>query len=117
MLVAIDFGITNTDVVINEAEKNKFYTFPTKKINEDFIGNILDSIQLNTSKISNIVVTGGKSSDLKDSYNNIPITKINEIDAIGYGAIAFIILVTNLCSCKREPGLLAYIITTVNLLI
>ena len=33
MLVAIDFGITNTDVVINEAEKNKFYTFPTKKIN------------------------------------------------------------------------------------
>ena len=38
MLVAIDFGITNTDVVINEAEKNKFYTFPTKKINEDFIG-------------------------------------------------------------------------------
>ena len=88
MLVAIDFGITNTDVVINEAEKNKFYTFPTKKINEDFIGNILDSIQLNTSKISNIAVTGGKSSDLKDSYNNIPITKINEIDAIGYGAIA-----------------------------
>jgi len=50
MLVAIDFGITNTDVVINEAEKNKFYTFPTKKINEDFIDNILDSIQLNTSK-------------------------------------------------------------------
>ena len=57
MLVAIDFGITNTDVAINEAEKNKFYTFPTKKINEDFIGNILDTIELNTSKISNIAVS------------------------------------------------------------
>ena len=86
MLVAIDFGITNTDVVINEAEKNKFYTFPTKKINENFIGNILDTIELNTSKISNIAVTGGKSSDLKDSYNNIPITKINE-DRFGYKVV------------------------------
>ena len=86
MLVAIDFGITNTDVVSMRLKKI-YYTFPRKKLMIDFIGNILDS-KLNTSKIKNIAVTGGKSSDLKDSYNNIPITKINEIDAIGYGAIA-----------------------------
>ena len=37
MLVAIDFGITNTDVVINEAEKNKFYTFLQKKLTKTLL--------------------------------------------------------------------------------
>lgn len=88
MLVAIDFGITNTDVVTNKDDKNKFFTFPTKKINEEFLVEIFNSIELDISKITKIAVTGGKSSDLKDSYNNIPIIKINEVDAIGHGAIA-----------------------------
>ena len=88
MLIAFDFGITNTDVAINQAGKNKFFTFPTGLINEKFITYILDSIKVDQSQITNIAVTGGKSSDLKDSYRNIPVTKINEIDAIGHGAIA-----------------------------
>ena len=79
MLIAFDFGITNTDVAINQAGKNKFFTFPTDLINEKFITYILDSIKVDQSQITNIAVTGGKSSDLKDSYRNIPVTKINEI--------------------------------------
>ena len=35
-----------------------------------------------------IGVTGGKSSNLSDTYKNVPIIKINEVDAIGLGAIA-----------------------------
>jgi len=88
MLIAFDFGITNTDVVINKADNNKFFTFPTEAINEKFITHILDSIKLDSSAISKIAVTGGKSNDLKDSYKGVPITKINEVDAIGHGAIA-----------------------------
>ena len=42
MLVAIDFGITNTDVVTNKDDKNKFFTFPTKKINEEFLVEIFN---------------------------------------------------------------------------
>ncbi len=88
MLIAFDFGITNTDVVINKAGKNKFFTFPSEVIKEKFITHILDSIKVNAGQISKIAVTGGKSSDLPDIYKNIPVTKINEVDAIGYGAIA-----------------------------
>ena len=80
MLIAFDFGITNTDVVINKDDNNKFFTFPTEAINEKFITHILDSIKLDSSAISKIAVTGGKSNDLKDSYKGIPITKINEVD-------------------------------------
>ena len=85
MNVAFDFGITNTDVVINNKSKNQFFTFPTEKIDKNFISKILSSIEVNLNEIKNIAVTGGKSNDLDDEYMSIPITKINEVDAIGKG--------------------------------
>tara|TARA_B100000886_G_C20412364_1_gene487674 strand:+ start:478 stop:1293 length:816 start_codon:yes stop_codon:yes gene_type:complete len=88
MLVAFDFGITNTDVVVNKNSTNQFFSFPTQEINENFMTHIFDSINCDVANISKIAVTGGKSSDLKDKYENIKITKINEVDAIGFGAIA-----------------------------
>ena len=83
--MAFDFGITNTDVVINNKSKNRFFTFPTEKIDKNFISKILSSIEVNLNEIKNIAVTGGKSNDLDDEYMSIPITKINEVDAIGTG--------------------------------
>ena len=88
MLIAFDFGITNTDVVLTKSEKNYFYSFPTMEINDEFISNILDSIGADVAQISHIAVTGGKSSDLNDKFYDIPIQKVNEVDAIGSGAIA-----------------------------
>ena len=32
MNIAFDYGITNSDVVINNKSKNRFFTFPTEKI-------------------------------------------------------------------------------------
>jgi type II pantothenate kinase len=87
MNVAFDFGITNTDVVVDYNPKKEFFTFPSKKINESFIEEIFESINIQHNEIKNIAVTGGKSSDLNDIYKNIKITKVNEVDAIGYGAI------------------------------
>ena len=87
MNVAFDFGITNTDVVVENESENQFFTFPSKRIDEDFIKEIFDSVKLNLKEVKNIAVTGGKSSDLSDKYMNIPITKINEVDAIGNGVI------------------------------
>ena len=37
MNVAFDFGITNTDVAIDNDSKNHFFTFPTEKINKQFM--------------------------------------------------------------------------------
>ena len=88
MLIAFDFGITNTDVVLTKSEKNYFYSFPTMEINDEFILHIFDSINVEISQVSQIAVTGGKSSDLNDKFNNIPVKKVNEVDAIGSGAIA-----------------------------
>ena len=44
MLAAFDFGITNTDVVINNDDKNSYYTFPSESINNQFIDKIFNSI-------------------------------------------------------------------------
>ena len=88
MKVAIDFGISNTDVVISKAKENYFHSFPTVEINDKFISYIFDSINIEVSQVSQIAVTGGKSSDLNDKFNNIPVKKVNEVDAIGSGAIA-----------------------------
>ena len=88
MLVAFDFGLTNTDVVITKFDENQFHSFPTMEINEEFISHIFDSINIKVSQVSKIAVTGGKSSDLNDKFNNIPVKKVNEVDAIGSGAIA-----------------------------
>ncbi len=88
MLVAFDFGLTNTDVVITKSDENQFHSFPTMEINDEFISHIFDSINIKVSQVTQIAVTGGKSSDLNDKFNNIPVKKVNEVDAIGSGAIA-----------------------------
>ena len=88
MLAAFDFGLTNTDVVISKSDENQFHSFPTMEINDEFMSHIFDSINIKVGQVSQIAVTGGKSSDLNDSFNDIPIKKVNEVDAIGSGAIA-----------------------------
>ena len=88
MLAAFDFGLTNTDVVISKSDENQFHSFSTMEINDEFMSHIFDSINIKVGQVSQIAVTGGKSSDLNDSFYDIPIKKVNEVDAIGSGAIA-----------------------------
>ena len=88
MLAAFDFGLTNTDVVISKSDENQFHSFPTMEINDEFMLHIFDSINIKLGQVSQIAVTGGKSSDFNDSFYDIPIKKVNEVDAIGSGAIA-----------------------------
>ena len=86
MEIAFDFGITNTDVAVQDKQKLTFYTFSSKKVEIAFISEILSEINLNKKLITKIVVTGGKSGDLQDALHDIPIIKINEVEAIGHGA-------------------------------
>ena len=85
MKIAFDFGITNTDVAVQDKQKLSFYTFSSKKVDIAFILEILSRINLDTKLITKIAVTGGKSSDLQDALDDIPIIKINEVEAIGHG--------------------------------
>jgi type II pantothenate kinase len=87
MYAAIDFGTTNTDVVIHSDNSGlNFHTFETQNVNLEFIDKIFKEISIDVSRIKSIAVTGGKSSNLENSYEEIPIEKINEIDAIALGA-------------------------------
>ena len=86
MEIAFDFGITNTDVAVQDKQKLTFYTFSSKKVEIAFISEILSEINLDKKLITKIVVTGGKSGDLQDALHDIPIIKINEVEAIGHGA-------------------------------
>ena len=87
MIVGIDFGITNTDIALSNKDDVKFFTIPTKKICDDFLLEIFNFIKLDINQVKKIAVTGGKSSDLSDSFKDIPIIKVNEVNAIGFGAI------------------------------
>ena len=86
MEIAFDFGITNTDVAVQDKQELTFYTFSSKKVELAFILEILSEINLDIKLITKIAVTGGKSSDLQDALDGIPIIKINEVEAVGYGA-------------------------------
>jgi type II pantothenate kinase len=87
IFIAFDFGITNTDIGVMEDKRVNFYTIASNK-NYAYIDSILKfikEINVSSSNIALIGVTGGKSSDLQSSVNGISIIKINEIDAIGLG--------------------------------
>ena len=88
MLVAFDFGISNTDIAVFQDKKTSFYTIPSrhKSINPELIRELLSHHSLSLPQISLIGVTGGKSSDLPDNIDSIKVVKINEVDAIGFGA-------------------------------
>jgi type II pantothenate kinase len=86
MKIAFDFGITNTDIACDHNGEISYFSFPSEDINFNFIEKLIKLLNLDINIIRAIAVTGGKSSDLADSYKDIPIIKINEIMAIGYGA-------------------------------
>jgi type II pantothenate kinase len=88
MFVAIDFGISNTDLAVFNNGSVSFNSMPSQSVRIDnkSIKNILKEHDINFSKVEIIGVTGGKSSNLDDSVDGIDIVKVNEIDAIGLGA-------------------------------
>ena len=87
MIIGIDFGTSNTDIVIYDNGDKKFFSMPSEQINDEILDKIFHYIDVDTTNIEKIAVTGGKSSDLSNSIKNIPIIKVNEVDAIGYGAL------------------------------
>ena len=88
MLVAIDFGISNTDLAVLDKDNVSFYSAPSQstEINDGTIKNLFKKHGIDISYVKIIGVTGGKSSDLDDCLEDITIVKINEIEAIGLGA-------------------------------
>lgn len=65
MDIGIDFGITNTDLVIVDNGTSTFHTFASKdSIDTKLLDTIFSKLNLTDLEIENIAVTGGKSSNL-----------------------------------------------------
>tara|TARA_B100000214_G_scaffold262948_1_gene194405 strand:- start:3555 stop:4364 length:810 start_codon:yes stop_codon:yes gene_type:complete len=87
MKVAIDFGISNTDIAISNGTNVDFFTLPSKKIDHSILDEIFNHLNIDVKNVDMIAVTGGKSDSLESIYKNIEVIKINETDAIGKGVI------------------------------
>ncbi len=89
MLLAFDFGISNTDIAIFQDNNLSFLSTRSihqEGLNQDSVMSLLSMHGIDLSEVICIGVTGGKSSDLPDLIDSTPIIKVNEIDAIGFGA-------------------------------
>ena len=82
MYVAIDFGISNTDLAISDQDKIVFHTTPSQssEINADTLKNILKKCEIDISNVKKIGVTGGKSSDLDDELDRVK----DEIEVVNF---------------------------------
>ena len=86
MEIAIDFGITNTDILVSNKTERIYSSIQSEEINNDFLKKIFDLTNIDPNKIKKIAVTGGKSADLNNTFKDIPVFKVNEVEAIGLGA-------------------------------
>ena len=86
MEIAIDFGITNTDILVSNKTEKIYSSIPSEEINDNFLKKIFELTKLDSNKIKKIAVTGGKSANLNNTFKDIPIFKVNEVEAIGLGA-------------------------------
>ena len=76
MELAIDFGITNTDILVSNKTERIYSSIPSEEINDNFLKKIFDLTKLDSSKIKKIAVTGGKSANLNNTFKDIPILEV-----------------------------------------
>ncbi|MDG2060318.1 MAG: hypothetical protein P8J93_00675 [SAR86 cluster bacterium] len=88
MYISIDFGITNTDILLDKEKKLIHAVVPSDGIpNDQFIIDLISEMGTSESTIQGIAVTGGHHQKLSNQVSNIPIFHVNEIEAIGAGGM------------------------------
>jgi type II pantothenate kinase len=93
MRAAVDFGLTNIDVVISEDERLEnviaHATVPSqRRVDAEQLARALGALDRRISDFERICVTGGQHRKLPNSVDGVPIVKVGEIDAIGRGGWA-----------------------------
>lgn len=87
--LGVDFGLTNTDVVLLEGEtilaKQTLKTGPARA---EALAAVLHSLGVRPSELGVIAGCGGLSRTLPDCFEGVPIRKIGEAQAVGRGGLA-----------------------------
>ena len=76
MIVAIDFGISNTDIAVSKDSNVDFFTLPSKKIDHSMLDEIFKHLNIDIDDVDKIAVTGGKSDTFESIYKNVEVIKI-----------------------------------------
>ena len=63
MIIGIDFGITNTDIVAYKENNYEFFSIKSEKLNTNFLEKIFDFINIDITSVEKIAISGGKHSD------------------------------------------------------
>lgn len=93
MQAAIDFGLTNIDIVIAshpfDGQIERAALVPSRRhVDEAQLRRALDALIKTPRDFDRICVTGGQHRKLPDAIDGVPIVKVNEIEAIGRGGLA-----------------------------
>jgi type II pantothenate kinase len=86
---ALDFGISNTDVIVaNKETVIATKTIPSNtNLSLDELHRVLHLVGISAGQLKRIAVTGGKHRLLPSHLNNIEIVHVNEITAVGTGGL------------------------------
>ncbi len=89
MQAAIDFGLTNIDVVVmNDDGTIQHAMVPSRrKVDLKEVARALAAVDGYVGNFERICVTGGQHRKLPDDIDGVPISKIGELDAIGFGGV------------------------------
>jgi len=86
MQVAVDFGLSNTDLVIlDEHSEERATRSSLQPASAEQLKLLLTEDRPSLSELQFIGVTGGRHRELPDQLDGVPIYKINEVEAIGRG--------------------------------
>lgn len=86
---AIDFGASNTDVVVDDGDTLRRWNLPSQgQPDEARVREVLAAGALTPSDVAWIAVTGGNRERLPALIDQRPLYKIDEVRAIGRGGLA-----------------------------
>lgn len=87
--VAIDFGASNTDIVLQDATTTRRWTLPSRgQPDEARVREVLAAGALTPDAVSWIAVTGGNRERLPETIDGRPLVRVDEVTAIGRGGLA-----------------------------
>jgi type II pantothenate kinase len=86
---AIDFGASNTDVVVRDGTGTRHWTLPTEgQPDEARVRRVLDAGGVSPADLQWIAVTGGNRTLMPASIDGRTVHRVDEVRAIGRGGLA-----------------------------
>ena len=92
MRAGIDFGISFTDIAVAaDGQTPSLHHFPSQSaVNAERVRELLQLAGSSLDQLQSLAVTGGHSAVLPNSLDSVPVHKINEVNALGAGALALL---------------------------